>query len=337
MTAPKLSVYRGLLAKAEVAYGDATAVSNTTDGVLVVNDMVPTHAYVHDGGRKQPPGMAGNMRRTPPSGAGAEFSIEHEAKGFAAAYSASNVPSVHRLILASGFDGAVTTTGGSEKWDYTPTPKGTALTSLSMELYGRETKFPVNGVYLDMKIASETAGDVPLWTFTAKGRAGTRADSAIPAITYPTLTTEPPKTTTLTMVMGSFTTNNVVRSWSCSLNRQIGLRGNQNAASGHAGFSPGRRSVMMEVLIEATDLVGSPYHTSAGLDPYLLWEAGTEIDLSLIVGTVQYNRFKLIAAKGQMAAPVSEEDDEGASLWRLKFQCNPSSVNNNDDLTIRFD
>lgn len=336
MSAPKLSVYRGLLAKAESAYGDATAVSNTADGILVTNDMVPTHEYAHDGGRRPPPGMAGNMRRVAPSGRTTRWEAHHDMKGFAAAYSASNVPSGHRLILAAGFDGAVTTTGGSEKWDYTFTPKGTTPTSLSVELYGRETKFPVNGVYADLRIEAPDMG-VPNWIFPMVGRAGTTADSAIPAITYPTLTTEPPKATTITFTMGDFVGNAVVRSWSFTLNRQIGFRANQNAASGHAGFSPGRRSPMLEVLIEATDLVNSPYHTSAGLDPYNFFEAATEVSFQLQTGATQYNRWKLIPGKVQMANAVAEEDDEGAALWRLTLQCNPTSVNNNDDVTIRFD
>lgn len=336
MSAPKLSVYRGVLLKAESTYGDATSVSNTADGFLVTNDIVPTHDFAHDGGRRSPPGMGGNMRRVAPSGRSTFYEMHHDAKGFAAAYSASDVPSAHRAILASGFDGAVTTTGGSEKWDYTPTPKGTTPTSHSVELYGRETKFPVNGVYYDLKIDSPDMG-VPNWVFMAKGRAGTTADSAIPAITYPTLTTEPPKATTITFTMGDFVSNAVVRSWSFALNRQIGFRANQNAASGHAGFSPGRRNPQFEVLLEATDLVNSPYHTSAGLDPYNFFGNATEVAFQLQTGTVQYNRWKLIAGKVQMANAVVEEDDEGAALWRLTLQCNPSSVNNNDDITIRFD
>lgn len=337
MSAPKLSVYRGLLAKAETAYADAAAVSNTADGILVVSDMVPAFEYVGTGERRpnNAPGMAGNMRKVAPAGRGVSYNAEHEMKGAAAAYSASAFPSGHRLILASGFDGAVTTTGGSEKWDYTPTPKGTAPTSLSTELYGRETKYPVSGVYADFRVEAE-AGQIPLWTFAMKGIGGTIADAQIPAITYPTLTTEPPRFVSASFTLGSFTTNAVVRSFSFALNRAVGLRKNGNN-TGHSGFSPGRRNPTLEVLIEATDLVGSPYHTSAGLDPYLLFDNATEMDFSITIGATQYNRWKLIPGKVQLMAPVQEEDDEGAALWRLQLQCNPTTANANDDVTIRFD
>jgi hypothetical protein len=336
MTATKLPIGRALLIKAEPSYNGGGTLSASTDGILVTDDIVPTHEYAHDGARRQPPGMAGYMRRVAPAGPRITFPFAHEAKGAAVAYSASVVPSVHRALLAAGFDGAVTVTGGSEKWDYTPTPLTGTPTSLAAEVYGRGQKYPVTGIYLNLESIEFGDGMVPHWTFQARGLRGAVSDVSFPSITYPTLTTEPPKSAGLVLTFGSFTTNAIIRSGSLKMNRELGWRANLNAASGDAGLSPGRRTPTIELLFEATALVGSPFHTSAGLDPYKLYEAGTELTAQIDIGSVQYNRFSIIPGKLQMMGPPVEESDEGAALWRVTCQCNPTSVNNNDDTTIRF-
>lgn len=336
MIATKLPIGRALLIKAEPSYNAGGTLAAATDGILVTDDLVPSHEYAHDGSRKQPPGMAGYMRRVAPAGPRLSLPFGHEAKGAAAAYSASVVPSAHRAFLASGFDGAVTTTPGSEKWDYTPTPLTGTPTSLVAEVYGRKQKYPVTGVYLNIE-SIEFGDGVPLWNFLLRGLRGTVADAALPAITYPTLTTEPAKSAGMALTLGGFTTNAIVRGGSFRMNRELGWRANKNAASGDAGLSPGRRTPQLEVLIEAPNLVGTPFHSAAGIDPYQLYEAATEIAGQINFGSVQFNRWKLIFGQLQLMAPPVEESDEGAALWRLQFQCNPTSVNNNDDVTIRFD
>jgi hypothetical protein len=337
MAAPKQNTWRALLAKAEASYLGGGSVAAADDGILLAGPITPTLTYLHDGSRRQPPGMAGNMRRVAPSGAELAFPIVHEMKGAGSAYSASVTPSGHRLILASGFDGAVTTTGGSEKWDYTPTPFSGTPTSLVCELYEREEKWPVTGVYLNLESIEWADQGVPLWTFQARGVPGTIADSAIPSVTYPFLTGEPPKAVNIGLTIGDFTTAAVSRSGRFAMNRTLSPRANQNASAGHKGFTPGRRNPTLEVVIEATAFVNSPYHTSAGLNPYLLYEAATEVAFSVTFGSVQYNRIKLITADLQMTAPPTPEEDGDTALWRCMFQMNPSSVNNSDDVTIRAD
>src|SRR5687767_6917379 len=117
MTATKLPVGRALLLKIEASYNAAGgSVAAATDGVLVCDDLMPTLEYAHDGRRRQPPGMGGHMRGVAPAGPRLNLTVPHEFKGAGAAYSASVFPSLHRLLLAAGFDGAGSFSGGSEKW-----------------------------------------------------------------------------------------------------------------------------------------------------------------------------------------------------------------------------
>jgi hypothetical protein len=158
----------------------------------------------------------------------------------------------------------------------------------------------------------------------------------VPAVTYPTLTTEPPTAVNIAFQFGSFQANAIVRSGKLSMNRAIGARANQNVAGGHAGFSGGRRTPTLELTIEAPALVNTPFHTSAGIDPYLLFENATEVSANVTIGSVQYNKFSIIPGKVQMSAPVALAQDDGSVLYKLTCQCNPTSVNNNDDVTVRF-
>jgi hypothetical protein len=92
-------------------------------------------------------------------------------------------------------------------------------------------------------------------------------------------------------------TNAIVRKWQIKAGREIAPRMNQNAG-GHAGFSIGRRTPQLEVTYETPSLVGSPFHSSAGIDPYQLFDLATPLAFSLQVGSVQYNRHKWTRTSG---------------------------------------
>lgn len=336
MSSAKRATVRAFLLKAEASYAGGGSLSNSTDGMLLAGPAPITVTPMHDGARVQPPGMEGNMRRVAPSGFEIAHPILHEMKGGVSAYSASVVPSGHRALLASGFDGAVTTTGGSEKWDYTPTPATGTPTSLVTKAFDRGQEYPATGVYLTLDSIECPDQGIPLWTFGLRGIKGTIADTAHPSITYPNLTTEPPKSTSMSFAFGDWAANAVVRAWSLRMNHEISPRGNQNN-TGHSGFTRGRRNPIVEFLVEATAFVNSPFHTSAGLSPWAFFEAATEVTSSWQTGTVQYNRIKYIPGKLQMTGPPVEEEDGPTALWRITAQLNPTTVNGNDDLTIRAD
>lgn len=345
MSATKLERIIGLLLKAEASYGAGGSVAAADDGFLLAGKPELEHFYPHTGERRMAPGTGANQRRVPPTaGSGLHFPILHEAKGAGAAYDDSPVvvPSVHRALLGACFSAAFTDPGGaSARVDYTPTPGGlgSGFTSLLGSLYTRQHIYPVTGLYTVLESIECPDGGVPLWTFRAKGIRGTIADAVVPAITYPALSIEGPKGAGLALTFGSFTTNAIVREWKLLTNwGESQPRLNQNAAGGFAGYTRSIvRNPVLEVLFEATALVGSPFHTSAGLDPYKLYEAATEIDCAVNVGSVQFNRWDIIPGKIQLAGPPAEEEGPGGeALWRISAQCNPTTVNGNDDLTIRF-
>lgn len=338
MTATKLPIIIGLLGKVEPSYNAGGALSAATDGIQLAGPAMPTAEFAFSGDRRGPPGIGGSQRRLKPHGKVCSVPFQVEAKGAGAAYAAGVRPNIDALLRIAGFDAAIDTTLGAEKATYTPTPGQTGFASGVFDAYGRGQRFPLTGAYADLRITSEDDGP-PLWEFALRALYGAVTDVAVPAITYPTLTLDPPKATNIAFTLGNFGAG-VVRKWSFSLGRQIGARRNQNGAGGHAGFSPsGRpaRTPVLEVTVEATALQATPFHAASAIDPYQLFEQGTELDCSLQIGSAQYNRFKVQPGKVQLAGPPVEDEDEGGALWTFPLQCNPTTLNGNNDISFIFD
>lgn len=338
MSATKLPIIIGLVGKVEASYNAGGALSTATDGIQLAGPATPTPEYAFDGGRRGPPGTGGHQRRLKPHGKACSVPVQHEAKGPGVAYTASVLPSVHTLLRIAGFDAAVDTTATLEKVTYTPTPGQTGFASGVFDAYGRGQKFPLTGAYADLRITADD-DNAPLWEFMLKTLHGAVSDVAVPAITYPALSIDPPKSTNIGFTLGNFV-NGVVRKWSFSLGRQIGARRNQNGSTGHGGFSPsGRpaRTPTMEVTVEATSLQATPFHAASAIDPYRLYEEGTELDASIAIWGAQYNKWKMKPGKVQLMAPPVEDEDEGGALWTLLLQCNPTALNANDDVSFIFE
>lgn len=326
----------GLLGKKEVSYNGGGALSTATDGILL--DELPklVAGYANDGGRPAPPAIVGLQRRVPPVGRFVTLSPKVSAKGAGAAYSASVVPGpIHVLLQCAGFDAAVTLTGGSEKWVYTPTAETAAKSSGVFGAYARQQLYALTGALCDLNITAD-GPVVPTWEFPMSAlMSAAITDVSLPAITYPALTIDPPKATNITLILGNLTAA-VVRKWSLKLGRTIAPRLDQNAG-GHAGFGPGRQTPQLDITFEATTLTNTPFTTASLIDPYQLFEAGTNFALSWQTGNTQYNRIKYAAGAAQiMSAPVEDEDGPTA-LWTLSLQLNPSTLNANDWLTITAD
>jgi hypothetical protein len=338
MSATKLPTIIGLTGKLEASYGAGGSPSNATDRILLEEPAEPSLEYAYDGARQPAPAMFGYLRRATPIGRGGSVAFKVAAKGAGAAYGASVLPNIHNLLRMAGFDAAIVTTGGSETVTYTPslspTLGGAALASGVFNCYARAQVFPITAAYLDLAITAD-APHHPVWEFSLKGLIGAIADTVVPSITYPTLTLDPPKSANVAFTLGNFT-GAVLRSWSLKLGRQIGMRMNHNAAGGHGGFVVGRRTPVLEVLLEASSLQATPFHAATAIDPYNLYDAATQLDCSLQIGSVQYNKWKFTAGKVQIMAPPTEENEDGAALWRLQLQCNPATISASDDLTFLF-
>jgi hypothetical protein len=339
MSSAKHTEAGGLLAKVETTYGTDAAPA-ATDAIRYIKPA-PEMAirYGFDGSRMGQNGGFGPVLRLAPNARNSTLSIRCEGKGKGAAYTSSavEVPDVHRLLRSCGLDATVSTAGGSEKWDFTPTATTTAPGSTTIWGYSAGELWKHTGCYGNVKISSEGTG-IPVWQFDMAGiMSAVVTDIALPALTYTAGTVLPPPATGITFVLGNLTAAKV-RSFTFDLGRTFDQpRLDLNSSAGHAGFSPGPRDPSLEVVIEATALTTTPFHATSAIDPYQIVTGGISgLACSLVVGSTQYNRWKLVFAQTQVM--VSERlFENNASLYRLVIKPYATSEQAVDDLTIRFD
>lgn len=339
MAAPAKTVeVGGLLLKVESVYGTYTAPSTSTDGVLLsLRDRFALGApatlnYAGTGDSGLNPGNIGPKKRQAMSGRSLTMPTPHEFKGSGAAYSASVVPSCHALLRAAGFSAAVTTTASNEKWDYTPHVPGT-FDSVSGLLYARRESWTFSGGLFNWSFQAD--GPVaPLHNFDLSAIGILPTDASLASITYPALSVEPPIASAVVLEIGSFVTPEVTR-FGFNLNRNLTTsRVNLSASAAHQGFYPAGFDPVMTCSIEATAFVNSPYHTSAGLNPYELQERQTGIACSLTVGTTQYNRWKLTFPQAQVR--VSQGNNNAIATWDLEIRPYATTPIANDFMTVTF-
>lgn len=324
----------GMVAKAETTYGTSSSPS-TSDGVLLEERGELQINYAVDGARPGPPGTLGTQKRVGGGGRTATYPARVAMKGAGAAYSSSVTPAGHALLLASGLTGALTSTSGAEAWTYTPTPGPTGYGSATSILYARGEQYTLLGCYGDLTIAAD-GPVVPVAEMALQAILSTAiADASVPSITYPLASVIPPKAVGMSFTLGNFTAGKL-RSFSFKLGREITNRLSQNASDGHAGFAIGRRAPTLEVTFESEALASSPYHSASALDPYQLFANATSLACSFTVGSTQYNRWTFSAPAVQIGAPPVLAEDGPSALWTLTLQCNPSTLNGNDDFSIAF-
>lgn len=332
----------GLLAKVEAVYGTAETLAAATDGVQLISLPEPNmDEYLYDGSRGLAPGSGGKLPMSPPSGLGFSSSFEMHPVGGGAAYSASVVPpGVHTLLCSSGLEATGAFGAGTETWTYAPESGPTGFDSITVEAYVNGQKYPGKGCYSTFGIAIEGPG-IPTWTFETQG-IGTAAptDAAVPSITYPVTTRIPPKATAITFVLGTgtpFSTNAKVRGFNFSMNREMSPRADDNSAGAHAGFTPGRRAPTFEITIEQVNLATvDPWYTATTLNPYKLKEEMDIVGITLQVGSVQYNRYKINLPQCQLMT-VEDGEDGSTSTWTLTFACVLSGAASDNDFSIVFD
>lgn len=339
--AAKLINVLGALAKIETTYGTSVALATTSDGLLLSypdrNVGAPlTIDYAFDGRVGVNPGNLSELPLSAPGGKSFSGDLPVRFKGAGVAYSASAKPAAADILLRiAGFTAALSTTTGSESYTYTPATPTSAYESASMDLYARGEKWPLKGVIADWSFTFDTPAP-PSHTFAIRGIAnGAVTDVTLPSITYPHLTVDPPNANAITLVIGSFTTNAVCYGGSFRLNRQIEPRVALTSSTGHEGFIPGGYAPELTLSVEATAFVGSPYHTSAGLDPILLREAATEITVSVQFGSTQYNKWKLTLSNAQLFN-VQPAANGRAATWDLTFKPSSSTPIALDDLSVIF-
>lgn len=340
-TPAKLLHVLALLAKEETTYGSAIALTTTADGVqLQYKDRhqgAPmTFKYAYDGALGPSVGALGQVKRVSPSGYSIEGDLPTQCRPGGAAYSAVVVPSIHRLLKAAGFDATVNTTASSESWTYTPTQSTTTFTSLSLGLYTRGELWAIAGGIMGCKFDFANPAP-PIFTFPTRGIATLPTDVAAPIVTYPLQAVQPPLASSIALTLGNLTTNAVVMSGSFDLQRNVdNPRVAVSAAGAHLGYTPGDRSPIVKIMLEATALTGAPYTASAAFDPYNLRDKAPSFAFALKFGSTQYNRYTLNFPQAQVIDVVPNNNGPIATveLTIAGYNSTPTSA---DDVNVVFD
>lgn len=305
MSSSKTLLRRGVQAGAESSYGTG----GTADvGLLPMEEPEVELTPLFDGERGQSPegGMLVGVGR---SGLGAAFDLVTHCYTPGIAYAADESPSVDLALRASGFGVATSFTPSSESYTYTPEASG--FDSLIMEVYSGGEKWDITGAYADFSIAVEGPG-IPVWTFAFQGIGSSPSDAATPTIAYPHVDDQKPlKATNVTLAIGAFT-GGILRGFEYSHGRGLAARAN-DASGGHAGFTPEPRNPSLTLTIERAAR-GS---IAAGvIDPDALADAGTELAISMVFGSVQYKQWTATWAKG-VIKDVRAANDGPTATWEL--------------------
>ena len=328
MSSAKITTGLLLFAKNEASYA-AGATFVATDAVQVAMELpVFQQKYNFDGNRQFGGNWSGgNIQRTGPGGRFTEGTVKLEGKGLGSGstYNASNTPpNLHPFLLASGLSGSLSASG----WLYTPLAIGQTPTSLALAVYGRGELLNVSGAYANMTFAAEGAG-LTMFDFAVQGLCSDITDVAaasIPSRTYSAAGVLPPKNEGVSLTIGTYGTAKV-RNYSYEHGLAITPRININETTGHAGFAIGRRNPTLTLTIEADAL--------SNFNAQQAWRAGTTYDVSLTVGTVAGNRFRIRFPNSQISN-VEQGTDEPVALWTLTMTPAISGPDMSDDLEIYF-
>jgi hypothetical protein len=323
MSADKSIELSGLMTREEVGgYGVFPSLSVSTDGTQVAEAPVLTMAFLDDGDRPNAQGTLDRQRKSPPSGRTATLPAVMEAKGTGGAvYSASVVPpDVHPYLKASGWL-ATFSASPTPNWTYSLNQAITGLTSLGFAAFAGGERYNVRGAFGSMALAIES-GVSARFTFTVTGILDTPTDDTISTtIVYPSLAIVPPKCEAIGMTIGNFAVPKILRA-SLDMARTVTPYRNLNVAGG-VGINPGRRVPVWRVSLHKTQLVGAPFHTTSGLNPYELvmptdGSAPPLVSIGATIGTVQYSRFRISSPQCQVLS-VTPSSDGSAATWDLEL------------------
>lgn len=322
----------GILAKEEAVYGTAETLADASDGCTpYIGDGDPPapekYEYVFDGGLGRAPGTLAPTKRTTPNGRFRQGQFQCLPKGIGSAYTTSAVippREVHRFLKASGYDATFVT----DHWEYTPTAHGAGYTSLTLRQYSQGMQHDQVGVICDFSWEANGLG-APVWTFDWRGVASLPTDVSLPAVTYLGTAIIPPVASATLTTIGSFTAG-MIRKVSYKRGRNVdAARIAQNLAGGHAGFVPGGAAPMMDIELERTALVGSPFHTSAGVDAEALMAAATSIAVDVTYTGGTNNAWKHAFAQAQLVG-VTPGNDGPLATVTLSFAAHASTPALND-------
>jgi hypothetical protein len=323
MSAEKSIELSGLMAREEVGgYGVLPTLIPATDGVQVAEAPQFTAAYLDDGDRPNAQGTLDRQSKSPPSGRTASGSVVMEAKGTGGTvYSASVVPpDVHAFLKACGFVATFSATP-TPQWTYSLNQAVTGLTSLGLAAFGGGERWNIRGAFGTMALAIEN-GVAGRFTFAMTGIMDTPTDDTISTtIVYPSLAIVPPKCEAIGLNIGNFLVPKISRV-SLDMARTVAPYRNLNVAGG-VGINTGRRVPVWRVSLHKTQLVGAPFHTTAGVNPYELLmptdgSAPPVVSIGATIGNTQFSRYRVSSPQCQVLS-VTPASDGSAATWDLEL------------------
>jgi hypothetical protein len=319
----------------QTAWGTAETLTPATDGLYpYLGDGLPPapfpFGYLFEGGRGRAVNSLLKLPMVVPAGRAAETQFQGFFKGAGTAYaSAAVLPpnEVHRFLQWAGFDATFST----NKWLYTLTAAGLGYKFGTYGYYAQGKSHLLRDVLADWSYVIDGVG-IPIHTFNLRGVvSANRATLALPSITYPRETVDPPVAKAGTYLLGSYILP-IVQKGGFTLGRQFGNpRARVTEVDGHMGWVPTGFDPEMTFSIEQTALESTPFHASTGLDPDKLKEAMTGITVSQQVGTVSNNRWSVSMTNAQ-CSKAEPANDDAIAMWDLAFK--PSSLST---ITVTLD
>lgn len=327
MSSAKNTIIIGLTGKIESSYGVGASASLAGPDSIQPTDLITVPSeYAFDGARPAPVGTFGAFKRASPNARSTNFQIPVEVKGDGTGTytSGSRIPNIHDLLLSAGLSGSA----NAGNWIFKPEPATSTPKSIALNLYSRGELRPVSGGLSSFEIATDSAAPANI-TFDVFGLPALPTDVAVPAIIYEAESVIPPKAESIGLIFnfGSPFSTSKVRSFTYTYNRDISPRLDLNNASGHAGFTVGRRTPEFTCTIEAAAL--------STFDPETIWSNGTAGTIILTIGSVTGNTWSLSLPLCQISA-VAQAEDGPSSMWDLTFSTHVSGGSSNDDLVITF-
>lgn len=311
-----------LYAKNESTYG-LGASHSASDVVQVAQDLpVFNLQFAYDGNRQGAQWSGGNLQRARPNGRTAEGTVRIEGKGLGSTYTLSATPpNIHAFLLASGLSGSMQ----GATWVYKPIPLGATPSSLALAVYDRGEFLPLSGAHCDMKFAAENGGPT-MFDFAVKGIAGVITDVASPpSRSWSGASVIPPVNNSVSLTIGAWSPK--VRSYTYTHNLEIAPRLNLSDTTGHAGFTIGRRSSTLQVVVEADAL--------SSFNAYDSWASGSSVAASLTVGSVANNRIALSFPQSAIQN-VERGADGPTALWTLTLAPYVSTPDADDDVSLTW-
>lgn len=328
MTAPpKVLHVLGALVAAETAYATPTTLVAATHGLrLFLGDRaayasIAKRQATYDGNNGIDTDTLFQRKRTFQAGYQFRIGLPVRFRGAAAEYEASNVPPWDAAMQMAGYTPTYAITPNRRV--YTPTVPGITYKSGTVGLYTRGELWGGYGCLSSLSMAFD--GMAPaLWTFDTVGILDDQPDDvAKPSITYPAASLSEPVSAGVSLTIGDWPAI-MLKSGGFNANRSIDNVANDlTLAAGLLGFVPWGWTPELKTTVAATALVGSPFHTSAGLDPYRMQAAAADVGGSIEFGVADANgNMVRILSTSMQLMDVTPGNEGPTATWDLTWQLN---------------